>query len=466
MAELFKKADIADLLERDIEAFYKLLVKEKRDRNILLILRHLGKLPTNFNASCLLPLLNSENEDIRLLVVKNIGKTKSDLFLDQLYNVSKNDISTLVRREAVSSIGRMRSQKAKAKLITILDDPDPKVILQAIRGLLVFKSDPEIYEKLISMQKHPNEIIQAAIEKELHNVYTSKVDPKIHTNSPDYLKNTIVQGDVREILKRVPSESVHLTFTSPPYYNARDYSIYQSYKEYLEFLANVFKEVHRITKEGRFFLLNTSPVIIPRFSRSHSSIRYPIPFDIHPYLTEMGWEFIDDIVWVKPEASVKNRNGGFLQHRKPLAYKPNSVTELVMVYRKKTDKLIDWNINRYDDETIEASKVLGDYETTNLWSIAPAFDKVHSAVFPLELCYRVIKYYSFKNDLVFDPFGGSGTLGKAAMDLDRYFFLTEIKNEYIESMKKYFSQRKINSIVTPKTMNIGSFDELLRAYNK
>jgi len=48
----------------------------------------------------------------------------------------------------------------------------------------------------------------------------------------------------------------------------------------------------------------------------------------------MGWEFIDDIVWVKPEASVKNRNAGFLQHRKPLGYKPNAVSEMLMVYRK------------------------------------------------------------------------------------------------------------------------------------
>ena len=49
----------------------------------------------------------------------------------------------------------------------------------------------------------------------------------------------------------------------------------------------------------------------------------------------MGWEYIDDIIWLKPEASVKNRVGGFQQHRKPLGYKPNTVTEMIMVYRKK-----------------------------------------------------------------------------------------------------------------------------------
>ncbi len=83
------------------------------------------------------------------------------------------------------------------------------------------------------------------------------------------------------------------------------------------------------------------------------------------------WEFIDDIIWVKPEASVKNRNAGFLQHRKPLAYKPNARTEYLMVYRKQTDKLIDWNIRQYDWQTVKESKVKDGYETSNVWNIDP-----------------------------------------------------------------------------------------------
>ena len=149
----------------------------------------------------------------------------------------------------------------------------------------------------------------------------------------------------------------------------------------------------------------------------------------------MGWEFIDDIIWAKPEASVKNRNAGFLQHRKPLAYKPNARTEYLMVYRKQTDKLIDWNIRQYDWQTVTESKVADGYETSNVWKIDPTFNKTHSAVFPVDLCKRVIEYYSFKNDLVFDPFAGSGTFGRTAKYLDRYFFLTEQKKEYFEYME-------------------------------
>ena len=197
----------------------------------------------------------------------------------------------------------------------------------------------------------------------------------------------------------------------------------------------MFIETHRATKEGRFLIINTSPIIIPRVSRSHSSRRYGIPFDLHAYIVKNGWEFVDDIVWLKPEASVKNRIGGFMQHRKPLGYKPNCVTEYLMVYRKKTEKLLDWNIRSYDPNTVEQSKVADDFEKTNVWRIDPCFSKVHSAVFPVELCRRVIQYYSYKGDLVFDPFGGSGTVGRTAKSLGRYFFLTEKDDGYFDYMR-------------------------------
>ncbi len=412
------------------------LVREHRTSNpyVLNILENLGQLPNNFDGSFLPELLDSKSSDVRFWTVKNLGKLTDDDYLKTLKKVATTDTDTNVRREAVSSIGRMRNPKAKKILVEILQDTDPKIVCQAIRGLLVFKGDKEVDEHLQALINHQNEMVRTVIYKEFF-ASQKTLSNQPHTESFDYLKNVVVNGDTIETMKLLQDESIHLTFTSPPYYNARDYSIYPSYKYYLEFLAEVFKEVHRITKEGRFLILNTSPIIIPRVSRSHSSKRYPIPFDIHPYLMQMGWDFIDDIVWMKPEASVKNRIGGFMQHRKPLGYKPNSVTEYLMVYRKSTEKLLDWNIRQYDWNTVKESKVADGYENTNVWQIDPCFDKIHSAVFPVELCKRVIQYYSFKHDLVFDPFGGSGTVGKTAKSLDRYFFLTEKDEKYFGYMK-------------------------------
>jgi DNA modification methylase len=458
---MLSKQEINQLKEDDLDALYQQIRQSQDNRTLLFILENLGKLPDGFDGDILVPFLQHEYDAIRLSAVKNLGKVADIKYLEPLALVVREDSDSLVQREAVSSLGRMRDRAIIPVLLESLESSDPKVILQAIRGLLTFKYNPIIREKLVQLQNHPNEMIQEVITTEL-SLGKDKPAPKYpHPISPNYMKNVVVHGDVREVLKVVPDETIHLTFTSPPYYNARDYSIYLSYEAYLGFLTEVFAEVHRVTKEGRFFVLNTSPIIIPRFSRAYSSKRFPIPFDIHPRLIDIGWEFIDDIVWAKPEASVKNRNAGFLQHRKPLGYKPNPTTEYLMVYRKKTDKLIDWNMKQYAWETINKSKVQDGYETSNLWQIDPTFNKVHSAVFPTELCNRVIAYYSYVGDLIFDPFGGSGTLGKATQTLERYFFMTEKDDTYFKHIKRTFGGQPMFEKHPPRFISLQSFTQLI-----
>ena len=411
------------------------LIKKGRKKEVISALKRLGKLPPHFDRTPLILALESDSEEIRSLAIKNLGKF-ADISLLQLFERTvKIDHSSIVRREAVSSIGRMKSREGIPILLELLYDDNPAVVLQAIRGLLKFKQEQYVVDKLSDLKNHENEIVRQVVNHELKEKEDNR-DRQIEPYYPTYLKNLVVNGDSWSVLSLVPDEAIHLTFTSPPYYNAKDYSIYKSYEGYLNFLELVFKEVYRVTKEGRFFLLNSSPVIVKRPSRSYSSRRYPIPYDIHPRLINMGWEFIDDIIWVKPEASVKNRNAGFLQHRKPLGYKPNAITENIMVYRKKTDKLIDWNMDKYPEDVIENSKVKGDYETTNVWEIGPTYDKTHSAVFPLELCNRVIQLYSYIGDLVLDPFAGSGTFGRSAMKLNRYFFLIEKDETFFKRIRE------------------------------
>ncbi len=420
-----------------------LLKRGAGGKSALSALKSLGRLPENFDDRWIRPLAFNNSQKIRLWAVKTLGKSKNKKNLRLLEKSAKEDLSTEVRREAVSSIGRLKNKIIIPVLLELLNESDPKIILQAIRGLLAFKKETEVFKRLKKLSKHPNETVQKIIEEECFLKSKEKaVNKQSHSESHSFLKNTVVLGDVREILKHTPDESFHLTFTSPPYYNARDYSIYKSYTEYLSFLKEVFLLTHQKTKDGRFLIVNTSPIILPRVSRRHSSKRYPIPFDIHSFLVKIGWEFIDDIVWEKPESSVKNRNAGFGQHRKPLAYKPNPVTEYLMVYRKQTDRLIDWNIRQYDKAVVHNSKIKGAYESSNIWRIDPQHDKIHSAVFPFELCERVIKYYSFKGDLVFDPFAGSGTFGRAAKCLNRYFFLAEKNFKYFDYMRSFFSEER------------------------
>lgn len=440
---MITKEQITELKQKNLSGLYGLIQDRADSRELLFVLENLGYLPHGFDATILVPFLKHPHDQVRLWAVKNLGKVTEPKFLKVLFDAATQDSDSMVRREAVSSIGRMRTPKGVPYLTQLLDDNDPKIVLQAIRGLLVFRSNLHVKERLKQLETHPNEMVQSVIRREFSQNSNGHQGKSEHAKSPDFMKNVVVQGDVREILECVPDESIHLTFTSPPYYNARDYSIYQSYNDYLDFLTEVFSAVHRVTKEGRFLIVNTSPVIVPRVSRAHSSKRYPIPFDLHARLVRKGWEFIDDIIWLKPESSVKNRNAGFLQHRKPLGYKPNPTTEYLMVYRKQTDKLLDWNMHAYEWDTIQASRIQGDYETSNVWKIDPTFDRVHSAVFPIELCNRVIKFYSYKGDLVFDPFAGSGTFGKAARNLNRSFFLTEQEQKYIERMKQDLAHKDL-----------------------
>jgi DNA modification methylase len=238
--------------------------------------------------------------------------------------------------------------------------------------------------------------------------------------------------DCLEGMSRVKSGSVGLVFTSPPYFNARDYAEYDSYGDYLDFLAEVARECGRVLAEGRYLVVNTSPVLEPRSCRSDQSTRRPIPFDLHPRIEEAGFRFIDDIIWAKPEPSAKNRVAGFGMHRKPLAYKPNSVTEYVMVYRTDTDKLIDWNLRRCDEEAVEESLVRGDFERSNLWRLNPDTSNEHPAPFPEGLAERVVRYYSMVGDLVLDPFSGSGTTAVACKRLGRRWLGFDTSEDYCE----------------------------------
>jgi len=431
---------------KSVEAIQKLSSYNVDSGNISCLIEafeQIGRINKGVDIEPIKRFINHKSPEVRALAIKNLAKIISQENIRIFITAFNTDDNTIVKREAISAIGRQRNRENIDFLISTLSDNDPKIVCQSIRALLVFKSDLVVDEALKKLASHENEIVKAFINKEYFLGKKKKISEKPHANVDARLANVVVLGDVRDVLKHVDDESIHLTFTSPPYYNARDYSIYRSYEAYLSFLKEVFEATHRITKEGRFLIVNTSPVIVPRVSRAHSSKRYPIPFDLHAILTKMDWEFIDDIIWEKPEYSVKNRIGGFQQHRKPLAYKPNNVTEYLMVYRKRTDRLLDWNIRQYNQETVSSSKVKDGFETTNVWKIHPKSHKVHSAIFPVELCQRVINYYSYKGDLVFDPFAGSGTLGRTADAMGRKFFLTEQEPRYFEYMEGLSDQNNL-----------------------
>ena len=131
---------------------------------------------------------------------------------------------------------------------------------------------------------------------------TKKLKQKEIKISP--LANTLIKGNSVEEIFKLPPESINLVFTSPPYYNAKpEYSEYSNYEEYLELMQKVINSCHAVLSEGRFFVLNISPILLRRASRNEASKRIAVPFDFHTLFIKAGFDFIDDIHWVKPDGA-------------------------------------------------------------------------------------------------------------------------------------------------------------------
>ena len=366
--------------------------------------------------------------------IRDLGATKSKENLELLIQLYKNyDCDIEIKREIISSIGRQTDYALVSEFIkeNVFTVGYMELVYQMYRTCLYrqnINADFKSLEERI-YNHFDNEVIKKM--KEYYNYRhskkkTEKIIRKI--SSP-----TLLIGDNTKTLKKLDEQSVQLIFTSPPYYNARIYSDYKSYTDYLKSMYNTLLECYRVLEDGRFIIVNVSPVITKRPGREFESIRYPIHYDFHTILSKAGFYFVDEIIWVKPESAVKNRNGGYQQTQMPLSYKPNCITESVMVYRKNAPFLLDKNIKKHSKNEANCDEK---FDTSNCWYISPRSDKNHPAVFPEELCEKVLKYYSFKKDVVLDPFAGSGTFGRVAQQMNRIPVLCEINKDYCDLIRK------------------------------
>ena len=370
--------------------------------------------------------------EITIEYIKKLGLERKESNLNYLIKLFYEDFEIEIKREIVSSIGR---QKQNDKIYDFLskeafNNHYMEVVYQMFRTALYKskKDDRFIFLRDKMLEYYNNEVMQKMFE-----YYEFKQKRKTIKHEPkQIIKPSLLIGDNRITLDKIKDKQIQLIFTSPPYYNARIYSDYKSYQDYLNSMFETLKQCHRILEDGRFIIINVSPVITKRAGREFESIRYPIHFDFHKILQEAGFYFIDEIIWIKPEYSVPNRIAGYLQTKKPLSYKPNCITESIMVYRKNSPFLLDKNIKAYDKNLKNDEQI----DSTNCWHISPKSDKNHPAVFPSELCQKVLKYYSFENDIVCDPFAGSGTFGKVAIKMNRMPLLCEQNEEYCEKLKK------------------------------
>lgn len=216
----------------------------------------------------------------------------------------------------------------------------------------------------------------------------------------------------------LPTASVQLVVTSPPYNLGKDYGTSRddaTYHAYLEWVARWGREVQRVLEPGGRLCLNIPLDINVKFDEGgkRGTHKQPVLGDFTELLVhKLGFVYNTTILWLENNVSRRTAWGSWLSASDPWV---NTAAEAVLVlsrdHRRRDGRGKTSDISR--DEFMEA--------TLGIWSFRGENSRKynHPAPFPLELPTRLIKFFSFREDVVLDPFVGSGTTCRAAKDLGR-----------------------------------------------
>lgn len=243
----------------------------------------------------------------------------------------------------------------------------------------------------------------------------------------------VVFGDCGD-MHEVPTESIHLMVTSPPYYNAPfDYpGLFKNYNQFLELIVAFSKELFRVLAPGRVAAFVTDDMLV-------EGEKYPVVADITRIMLQSGFRYRDRIVWVKPKGytRISKRSGVMLQNPYPMYFYPDNIQESILIFQKGK---FDYEYGRVLDPKIrEASRIdvreyhEGEWYLTvwNITNVLPLQGRLEEgiAAFPEEIPRRLIKLFTYVGETVLDPFLGSGTTMKVAKELGRNSWGYEIDLE-------------------------------------
>lgn len=251
----------------------------------------------------------------------------------------------------------------------------------------------------------------------------------------------IIIGDSRS-MKEINNEYIDLIVTSPPYWHIKDYGIPgqigygQSLHDYLRSLYLVWRECFRVLRPGSRLCINVGD----QYARAIIYGRYkviPIHAEIISQCEKIGFDFMGSIIWQK-KTTMNTTGGANVMGSFP--YPPNGIVELdyeyIHIFKKPgTTKKVSREIKEASKLTKEEWK---EYFVGH-WAFKGAKQIDHEAMFPDELPKRLIKMFSFVDDNILDPFLGSGTTAKVALQLRRNAFGYEINKNFLEVIKEKLS---------------------------
>jgi len=229
----------------------------------------------------------------------------------------------------------------------------------------------------------------------------------------------VICGDCLEVMSQIPDGTVHLAVTSPPYnlgisYDNHDDSL--GYDNYLEWMKKVWIETKRVLVAGGRFALNIAPTSIKNFR--------PIHHDFSNQLREIGMTMRTEIIWYKQTMRRRTAWGSWKSPSNPHIV-PS--WEYVLVFCKDS-----WTL---ESDSKDADITNDEFMrfSDGFWYIPPESQRRgHPTPFPEELIYRLIKFYTYRGNIVLDMFGGTGTVAVVAQKTGRHFIHIDISQKYCQ----------------------------------
>lgn len=280
--------------------------------------------------------------------------------------------------------------------------------------------------------------------------YNSRLYEGVEVSKPvEYIENPIPLSALNKIycksseaMKEIPNYSIHLMVTSPPYNVTKEYDEDLSLNEYRDLLKRVFKETYRVLVTGGRACINIANLGRKPYIPLHSYIIQD--------MTEIGFLMRGEIIWNKAASSSPSTAwGSWLSAANPVL---RDIHEYILVFskesfsRKRLDKMS--TINK--EEFLEFTKSVWTFSAESARKIG------HPAPFPVELPQRLIQLYTFKRDIVLDPFCGSGSTCIAAVKAGRHYIGYDVKKDYVDLTERRLKEREqpVNRSINVK---IGKF---------